>query len=303
MNLSIIFRFILFFSFFTSFLYSKSIVILPHYCLNVQTELNADFFGAKETFHVITIPRSKSTYTVPSLHVKDSFDKNDYNITDTSNGSIVFERFCNFAGKKEKISDALMDKFLKKYPCLNIENIDIETNSPLPYDFQSYKLIKVDIKNNYLRKRVGSFRAIFKTFDSEKKIYLKYNIKATVDVFKAKHKLYNDKILHSSDYEKISIQLDKLPSKVITCKMPLNLMSKNYVRANSILTLNKFEHKRDVLRGTKIRTYIKDGMLVIEIEAIALKDANIGEIIKLKTDNGKIFNAKLISKYKAIILE
>jgi len=44
-------------------------------------------------------------------------------------------------------------------------------------------------------------------------------------------------------------------------------------------------------------------MLVLETEATLLSDGNIGEIVKIKTDKGKLFRAKLISKYKAIILE
>jgi len=85
--------------------------------------------------------------------------------------------------------------------------------------------------------------------------------------------------------------------------MPNNLMTKNNISANSILTMNKFEKKKSVLRGSKLRAYFRDGMLIIETEATALKDGNIGDVIKVKTDKGKLFRAKLISKYKVIILE
>jgi flagella basal body P-ring formation protein FlgA len=85
--------------------------------------------------------------------------------------------------------------------------------------------------------------------------------------------------------------------------MPEKLMTKNYISANSILTMNKFEYKKDVLRGADIRAYIRDGMLVLETQATLLEDGDVGEIVKIKTDKGKLFRAKLISKYKAIILE
>jgi len=99
------------------------------------------------------------------------------------------------------------------------------------------------------------------------------------------------------------MSIDKLPSKVITCRMPEKLMTKNYVSANTILTMNKFEYKKDVLRGTDVRAFIRDGMLVLETGATILKDADIGDIVKIKTDKGKLFRAKLVSKYKVIILE
>ena len=289
--------------FFTTYIFSKTITLLPHYCVDQNLKLNANFFGSKEMFQVIELPKSKSKYTIPSLHVKDIFEKYNYNVIDSETGTITFERFCDMAGKKDEIAEALLEKFELKYPCLNSDLPEISANNPLPYDFKTYSFIKVDIKKNALRKRKGSFKAIFKTPNSEKTIYFKFTINGYIDIFKAKHKLFNDKILSSNDYEKITTKIDKLPSKAITCDMPNNLMTKNYISANSILTMNKFEKKKSVLRGSKLRAYFRDGMLIIETEATALKDGNIGDVIKVKTDKGKLFRAKLISKYKVIILE
>ena len=208
-----------------------------------------------------------------------------------------------FANNLDTISEAVLIKFEEKYPCLDAQLPTITSNSPLPADFKNYKFIKLDLRKSAFRKRKSSFKVLFKTPKKEKSIYFKFHINANIDVFKAKRKLYNDKILSKNDYEKVSIKIDKLPSKVITCSMPKKLMTKNYISANSILTMNKFEYKKDVLRGTGIRAYIRDGMLVLETEATLLNDGDIGEVVKIKTDNGKLFRAKLISKYKAIILE
>ncbi|WP_024955823.1 flagellar basal body P-ring formation chaperone FlgA [Sulfurospirillum arcachonense] len=277
--------------------------LLPHYCVDENLELDAKFFGVNQNFKIITLPKSRASYSVPSLHVKNPFVEKNYKVIDSSNGIITFERFCNLAGKKDKIIEAILDKFANEYPCINIHSLNIKPTTPLPFDFKSYKLLTISLKNNNFRKRKGSFRAIFKTPTSEKNIYFKFTIDANIKAFKAKHKLFNDKILSRNDYEKITIKIDKLPSKIITCKVPNNLMTKNYISANSILTMNKFEYKKDILRGTDIRAYIRDGMLVIATHATVLEDGNIGDILKVKTDNGKLLRAKLISKYKAIILE
>jgi len=179
----------------------------------------------------------------------------------------------------------------------------IKATSPLPSNFKEYKFLKIEISQNNLRKQIGNFRVLFKTKKKVKKIYFRFNINAKIDIFKAKHKLYNDKILTQNDYEKVSIKLDKLPSKIITCKMPERLITKNYISVGSVLTMNKFRYKKDVLRGTHVKAYLKDGALVLETEATVLRDANVGEIVKIKTANGKLFRAKIISNYKAIILE
>jgi len=194
-------------------------------------------------------------------------------------------------------------EFENHYPCLDAELPKIVSNSPLPKNFKSYKFIKVKLRPSALRKRTSSFKVLFETPKKEKSIYFKFTIDAKIDVFKAKRKLYNDKILSKNDYEKVSMPIDKLPSKVITCRMPEKLMTKNYVSANTILTMNKFEYKKDVLRGTDVRAFIRDGMLVLETGATILKDADIGDVVKIKTDKGKLFRAKLVSKYKVIILE
>ena len=208
-----------------------------------------------------------------------------------------------FANINETIAEAVLIEFEKQYPCLDSDLPTVKATSPLPSNFKDYEFIGVKLRPNILRKRKGSFKAIFKTPKKEKSLYFKFSIDATIDVFKAKHKLYNDKILSKNDYEKVSVKIDKLPSKVITCSMPEKLMTKNYISANSILTMNKFEYKKDVLRGADIRAYIRDGMLVLETQATLLEDGDVGEIVKIKTDKGKLFRAKLISKYKAIILE
>ena len=296
-------RSILFLLLLTTFSFAKTITLLPHYCIDEHLQLNADFFGAKEKFTILTIPKTRTKYTVPSLHVKSEFEKHNYSVIEPQSGVITFERFCNLAGKQTQIAKAVLKVFKQQYPCIDANLPQIKALSPLPYDFKSYSLLKVELKNSSLRRKKSSFKAIFKTVTSEKQIYFDFYIDAKVDVFKAKHKLYNDKILSKNDYDKASIKLDRLPSRVITCKMPSNLMTKNYISANSILTMNKFEYKKDVLRGSKIVVYIRDGMLVIESEAKVLQDGNIGDIIKIKSSSGKLFRAKLISKYKAIILE
>ncbi|MBL0702705.1 MAG: flagellar basal body P-ring formation protein FlgA [Sulfurospirillum sp.] len=301
--MSLFIRFITLLLLITTFTFSKSITIKPHYCVNENLKLNSTFFGATESFEIITIPKTRTNFTVPSLYIKNPFEKKSYDVIDSSTGVVTFERFCNLAGKKDEIAQAVLLEFEKLYPCIDAKLPTIKPSSPLPFDFKAYKLIKVNLKQSSFRRKNASFQAVFQTPNNNKSIYFKFTINAFVDIFKAKHKLHNDTILSEDDYKKVSVKLDKLPSKIITCSMPKDLMTKNYISANSILTTNKFTHKKEILRGTAIQAYLKEGMLVLEIKAKVLKNGNIGDIVKIKTDNGKLFKAKLISKNKAIIVE
>ena len=48
---------------------------------------------------------------------------------------------------------------------------------------------------------------------------------------------------------------------------------------------------------------LKEDGIKIEVMATLLDDANIGDTIKIRTEQGKILNAKVVSVNEAIIIE
>lgn len=301
---------ILFLVLFSTLGQAKSVVLLSEYCVKENLELTSTFFtpDSNETnttkFKVFSLPKSRSAYSVPSLTIKNKFIENGYEVIDSSAGIIKFRKFCNLAGKEEEIAGEILKLFEEKYSCMEANLPNVKASSPLPHDFSTYEIKNVILSNNSYRNSSGSFQVIFNTpGDGEKKLYFQFTIDAKVDVFKAKYNLHNDKILSADDYEMVQVPLDRLPSKVITCSVPNKLMTKNYLRAGTLLSMQRFEYKKDVLRGASIRAYVKDGNLVIATEASLLEDGDIGDTIKVRADNGKVFNAKLISSSQAIIIE
>jgi len=43
--------------------------------------------------------------------------------------------------------------------------------------------------------------------------------------------------------------------------------------------------------------------MVIEVHVTLLEDANIGDVVKVKTEQGKVLRAEILSKHEAKILE
>lgn len=292
--------------FITFSLHAKSIVLKSKYCVKDNIKLTSRFFDdnkSQDEFDILTLPKSRSTHSVPSLHVRDKFIQHGYEVIDNSSSIIEFKRYCNLAGKEDEIANEVLRLFEEKYPCIDADLPEIKASNILPFDFQTYTLTEVILRKNAYKNKKGSFKAVFTTSTKDKKIYFKFTINANIDVFKARHNLYNDKILSQNDYEKVNIKLNKLPSKVITCQMPKNLITKSYLREGTILSMQKFSHKKDALKGSRINAYIKDGMLVIGLDAQLLEDANVGDVARIKTDQGKLFKAKLVSQYEAIILQ
>ncbi len=287
------------------FIPSFSFSLNNSYCLENQNYVDSKLLGLKENFKIIKIPNNSSLFKVPSISILTVLRDHNISLSGEQPNIITFKRNCNISAKKSEISWKLMEIFEKHYSCITfLDEPKIEPTSPLPYNFKDYKLIEISIKPFLLRKERGSLKAIYKTPKNvEKKIYFRYWLNATVKTFKAKHKLYNDKILTKNDIEEVEATLNELPSGVITCEIPKNLITKSYIKENSILSLNRFKFKKDILRGDELRVFVNEGALSIMMPATALSDANIGDILKVKTKSSKILKVKLISKYKAVVLE
>ena len=290
---------------FLSSLFSNEVHIDKTYCVE-QDILNASFFGykGKDDFQVLTLPKERANYTVSSSQVTSIFNDKNISVIDSSEGVIVFKRHCQMMGKQDEIINAFLKKIQEESPYIMIESKpSISIKSPLPNDFSRYKLTAIFIPETMLKKSTGSFVALFKVGDKEKKIYFYYTLDASIEVFKAKHNLLNGKILLNDDYEKVSISLEGLPARAILGEMPKNMMIKSYIKESAILTENMLDSKKDLSKKESIKAFLKEGSLMIEVPATLLEDANIGETVKIKTEQGKTLNAKIISLKEAMILE
>ena len=286
-------------------LFSNEILIDKVYCVE-QNILNASFFGYKgqNDFQVLTIPKDRASYTIPSSQVILIFNDKNISVVDSSDGVIIFKRNCNMMGKEEEIANAFLKKIQEESPHIIIESKPrISIKAPLPTDFSRYKLTAIVIPDTMLKKNTGSFVAIFKIGDKEKKIYFYYALDAKVEVFKAKRNLLNGKILSNDDYERVSISLEGFPTRALLGEIPKNAMMKTYIKEGAIFTDGMFESKKDLSKKENIKALLKEGGLLIEVQATLLEDANIGETVKIKTEQGKTLNAKILSFKEAMILE
>ena len=78
---------------------------------------------------------------------------------------------------------------------------------------------------------------------------------------------------------------------------------KNYVKEGQIFSEYFFDTRKDVMKKESIKAFLSEGSLVIELHVTPLDDANIGDIVKVKTEQGKVLNAKILSEKEAMILE
>ena len=290
---------------FISTLFSQPLYIEKTYCIEENT-LKASFFGYQSSDDpiIIQIPKERVSYTVPTSTLRAAF--NDHNITviDSSDGVVIFKRNCMLMGKLDAITEFFLKKFQDGAPFVMIEDKPrISLKTSLPSDFKRYTLVDVRISDGMLKRSNGSFLAIFNVGDREKKLYFAYEMNAKVLVFKAKHNLLNGKILTNDDYESVWESLDNLPPRVIVNELAQNAMIRNSVKEGQLLTDFNIDIKKAVSKQATIRAILKEEGLVIEVKATLLEDGDVGDVVKIKTEQGKILNAKIVSPYEVIILE
>ncbi len=284
-----------------------TILIKSNYCINDEIHLKASFFGyndTKETANIVIIPKDRSQFVVPSQHILSAFQDKNVTIVDSSEGVVTFKRHCHLMGKLGAIESAFLQKFSELSPEVVIEGKPIiSVKASLPNDFEHYIFDSVSIAENMLRKGNGSFVANFTVGNKRKKIYFYYEMQAKMAVFKAKRNLQSGKILQDDDFERVFIDIDSLPSKAIVGALSPNLIVKNYVKEGQIFSEYFFDTRKDVMKKESIKAFLSEGSLVIELHVTPLDDANIGDIVKVKTEQGKVLNAKILSEKEAMILE
>ncbi len=278
--------------------------IKDSYCVDGLHEVKASLFTHQKSknFFILKLPVNRARYTVTSLKIISSFKKHDINITDLSKGVVVFKN-CKLPINIKKIKSVLAHKFKKQFPSIKIKSINIASPSSLEPNLSFYTIKKVQLKNSAFYKSSGSFSILLTKNKKRKQIYLKYNIDATIVVLKANYNLRNGKILQNNDYSKERIKFNKLPPKMIKVNFKNTYIIKGYIRKGAILSKNYLKIKKAILKGEYIRAILKDENLILEIDAHLLNDANIGDIVQIRTAAGRVYKAKIISLKSAVIQE
>ena len=291
--------------FLSSLFSSEQIYIDKTYCIEHDT-VNASFFGykGKEDFVLMRIPKDRTNYSVNSNVIVSALTDHNVSVVDSSEGVVVFKRNCSLMGKSDEIENAFLTKFQEASPFVIIEEKPrISAKTSLPADFKRYQLVGIQISDATLKKNSGSFVAIFKAGDKERKLYFSYEMNAKVMVFKAKRNLLNGKILTNDDYESFLVSLEGLPTRAILNEIPQNVIIKNSVKEGQVLSDYHFDVKKMLSKKESIKALLREENLVIEVQVTLLEDANIGDVVKIKTEQGKILNAKITSRHEAIIVE
>ncbi len=287
------------------FLHSNDKFFIKHtYCIDGLKSVNASLFTKKnkKDFFILKLPKNRASYSVTSLKILSKFKQNDINITDLSGGTVVFKN-CRLPIDISYIKKVLAKRFRQRYPSIKIKSISVSSPSSLSPKLSFYKIDEIGLQDSAYSRAKGSLNVTLKKGKERKKIYLKFSIDATIRVFKANYNLRNGKILQKDDYIAVRVKFDKLRSGTITKQLQKSYIVKGYIRKDSVLNASHFRVKKDMLKGQFIKAILQEGSLVLEVDAHLLKDANVGDTVRIRTVSGKVLRAKIISLKTAEILE
>ena len=197
---------------------------------------------------------------------------------------------------EDKLKNFLEKKFLSYYPTMSINSITIKPNNKIP---KGYKFKKVYFSKNSLKRENGNFSTIFSDGKNSKRVFFKYFIDATVQVLLANEDIRRGTPLSREFFTTIPIKFDNFYDRPVVDLR--NLEAKTFIVKGKILTSRMVRKIPDIHRNDEVTAEARDGGIVVDFMVRALEDGRIGEIIRVKRGDKKIFKAKVISSSKVLI--
>jgi len=201
----------------------------------------------------------------------------------------------------ENIKKHISATFLKNYPNMHISQITVKRYSNPPREFEKYKLKDIFISDNNLKRDKGTITVTFINGSKKRKLHYHYKIDATVDVLRANQYIQAGKVLTDDLVDFITIKFANFYQKPITAYHLNRYRARTSLVEGKILTTRHIAMITDVKRGDMLTTTLKDGGVIVTFQAQALKDAYIGDIIKVKRNHQSFFHVRVTSATTAVV--
>ncbi len=275
--------------------------ILPFYCINGdKIYLHHIYPSIKEDGLLLKFSKNSDSIKLNSSQIVDILDQRGYKVEDKSGGVINFKKDCQ--NHLENVKDKLQQAFQSTYPSIFIQELKIKPRNSLPSDFSLYRFKNISISKSQLKKTKGTFIAHYETTNAHiKNIYINFEIKASISVFIASRNISKNQVLNASNCLKESISLEKLPYRPLQTFKQNTFVAKFNIKQGSILSTHQFRTKLLLSRGSIVEAFIKDGALSLQVEAKALEGGDKGDLIRIKTRDGKVFRAVVQAHDKVLI--
>lgn len=203
-----------------------------------------------------------------------------------------------YASSIDELKQKLEDEYAKHYKSIFIKAMDLKPQKQIVGDFSEYEFLSMDI---IAYKSRGYFKADFRYQNDIKTLYFAYNMVADAYVLVAKNDMKKEQNVGIFDYKKQKLDINKIPKNAIFT-IQNNLICKTNIKKDRILTSSMFKTTFLVNKNDNVVVEIKDGGLSVFVDMIALESGNLGQKIKLKSKEGKIFYGRVKSHKNVLML-
>ncbi len=129
-------------------------------------------------------------------------------------------------------------------------------------------------------------------------------VKLYKDVFVVSRRIYKNEELCQADFNVEDKEVSSLRVKPITSIRDINKFKAKFnLSPGTIIGTNMVEIIPDVKIGDNVRAIYSKGIVNISFDAVARTNGVMGDIIKIKNEEKKIFKAKIISYNTVKIIE
>jgi len=284
--------------------FANPIQIKSQYCASNEALMLKDVVpDVEESVVLMDLPHS-SRFQIPFIRLEALLKEHGFSAIDESGGLITIIRHCVSDSMLKPLEDKLRLEFKNRYKTLQVKHLSLVPQTPLPPSFQDFIFEKWRISDSTLRRSKGSFSATYlNDAGLRKTFYFRFEIDATLQGFKAKHNLSNGTILTLEALEPTHFGLDEINDIPLETFEPNEWILKHYVREETIVLLRHLESKPLVSRHDYVDALFRDGGLVISIRAQVLSDGKKGDIVRVRTTDGRMFNGIVMSESRVIIKE
>jgi len=183
------------------------------------------------------------------------------------------------------------------------------------YDSFSYRLlqpvqntkgtIKIDMSRNFiLKNRYGYIPIVIEEGKVKRKSLIAVRLKLMQKVLVANRTIKRGERLSAEDV-KITIKdvtdLKVKPAK--TVDEISGMQARTNIRDGKIVTGNMIEKGKTVFAGNKVTAVYKNGVVQVTFPAVVRIAGKVGDVIRVKRDDGIILKAKVINNKEVEIVE
>ena len=262
-----------------------------YFVANDDINLSSIVKDVKQDVLLFQIQTNRYSKKIKSRLLINILKQNGYENFDAKKSYITFIKKSHI--DTSKIKESIKKYYEQNYSAIDIKNIEVYPRGYidlLPKDFTVH-----------LRKRnfLSNYGVVSIKTPKNKQTFFDYTVFAKLPVYLTKEKLEKNTQLSEFNTIKKSIILEKFRAKPIQKIAKNTLQVKHRIMQNKILTTRDVEELVLIKRGSDVSITLDDGGVEISFEAKAIKNARMGEITTVRTNNNKVFKVKAIGKNKA----